>query len=870
MSIIWQGQHITGSPYTITVDTSVDAPDVWQKTSRRAFRRLKRADGQDLGDESNEVNLCPESARTVVKRKRILRYIVKIEGKDVVIDGKEDLCEAISRIKEKMRKASSSSEESIELNSEWPFKKQNEDGKKNFDPDDETCYEFSAFSNTGGKPNTDLVNGVDPVGVEMEEELRQDSVEEEWNVNFFDSYDTFPVLDEKTVSHNKDLDCYEHKSEGEIFQLKSVSADGEVLTRSLCDELENLEIIGDVVDGENMHFEKNLQTHKHKEPVDIVSKGNFIFYDDTLLESESSDVNDNCSNNDAISNVNSDACLPSTSDDHCFFPVHKVQYGMIHDEEEDTDDYSSKRSESFSELPEPNYQDEAYDKTREDEADNISSSEDIKDIEESCINSNLIANLGTSDIGARIRANHELFHCDHSFDFWSENVNENATDFDPFEVNTLEIIPENNSGVTENNLPEKPFSDFFGMSPFDSSFINENNSLGFNGKNPFENGSCEFKESDFFNFMAFSQHTDINKWSDDIYFEMLKKSFMREGSECKKRVSWPGDILPSIRESSFEGVMDLETHHDKIRNQEVKEIKSSSLSPPKTQSKFDHACADDAAKHFNGKRTSEKVSPRQTNNSFSPLERHEKVTDTLNDNQNNEAPDKSEKVAEKSERKTPISPKLIISSPLRDNTQAKKCSEIRFTTCTYLERNQTRVSPPKEHPTTNGHSNASRVSDALNSYILTYATPIMIGDSSVSNSEKLSKSDSDESFYNADQEPDQCLSVKQAVQIFQQENDESVDALGTETQPFRRSYRKTNKDSISKHKFNGRSEFSESSESDRFSPSPEQDRSPRSSIRHRAKMFEIDENKNSLTTTTTTKPKNSPTTISKKVYWENF
>lgn len=846
MSIIWQGQHITGSPYTITVDTSVDAPDIWQKSSKHTYRRLKRSDGQDLGDsvETTEMNLSPEP-RGVIKRKTILRYIVRMEGKDVVIDGKEDLCEAINRIKQQMRKASSSSsEESVELNAEWPFKKGNQDFKKDIKTDNDIWCGFSAFPSINSKLNQDEFFKMDSPGLVKENNPEKlDFATEEWNMNHFDSCSTFGLLDKFAPDwpfKNESREVtqrFKNKNSQNIFKLENTcfSNDRIVHASDSTNESENLNVKHDEIKvnhTENVYNKNNLNeeaTNRHK--TKMKSEGTFL--DKNGLELESEDKSNKLPNNDVHSNISSDTTPPSNSDDLCFFPVHKVQYAMINDDEEDTDDhtdYSSKRRASFAELHESNYLDESKGSGEEE----FSSLVEHKSIEETDIYHNAITNYGSGDIRDCLRANHDLFQCDHSLSFWSQTVTDTSPDYEAYESNSLEIIPEsNNSNASESTFSSK--------NPFSGMYLDLHTSVGGEksklGTNPFENNFCDLSDADFLDLISsFPQSSDADE-QEANYIELMRRS-LREQSESRKH--WPErKALPAIQESSFESVMDFETQNDKKKNKEAKES-NLSFNLSKTDRERDDTCTPvfSPAKHtvtkFGDKSSPRRESSNQTNTLLTPPEQKEKISI---DRSENMIANKLDKTNEESHKSTLLpSTNNLSASTNNSKTQLKKCSEIRFSTCTYLERNQAQRSPTSEFSPHALSNSPSRSQDPLSSYILTYASPAIMGSSQNLNS-RFSKGDySDDNLDpdTYDQDSPQCLSVKKAVQIFQKEQDELVDTGSTETQNSKCS-NKIAKDDILKNKTpDGSSDLSDS-ENCPFSPGQ---KIPRSSIKDRVKLFE--------------------------------
>ncbi|XP_050035060.1 uncharacterized protein [Dermacentor andersoni] len=96
LSIIWHGQHLAGSPFTVNVDDSTDYAD---------DLLLQRQDSVDSQSSEKEDKLYPAPASPTsaaqlkgkIKRRRVLRRIVNVNGQDVVIEGddKDKLCEVL-------------------------------------------------------------------------------------------------------------------------------------------------------------------------------------------------------------------------------------------------------------------------------------------------------------------------------------------------------------------------------------------------------------------------------------------------------------------------------------------------------------------------------------------------------------------------------------------------------------------------------------------------------------------------------------------------------------------------------------------------------------------------------------------------------
>ncbi|XP_023235096.1 spindle pole body component 110-like [Centruroides sculpturatus] len=89
LSIIWQGQHIMGSPYTISVD---DAKNIGSLTPRKNLvRPLHRAETEDdlltrRCKCKNKKEMYSNVNLGSVRKRRILRHFVMIDGKEIVIE----------------------------------------------------------------------------------------------------------------------------------------------------------------------------------------------------------------------------------------------------------------------------------------------------------------------------------------------------------------------------------------------------------------------------------------------------------------------------------------------------------------------------------------------------------------------------------------------------------------------------------------------------------------------------------------------------------------------------------------------------------------------------------------------------------------
>ncbi|XP_037573793.1 uncharacterized protein LOC119456222 isoform X5 [Dermacentor silvarum] len=96
LSIIWHGQHLAGSPFTVNVDDSTDYAD---------DLLLQRQDSVESQSSEKDEKLYPAPASPTsaaqlkgkIKRRRVLRRIVNVNGQDIVIEGddKDKLCEVL-------------------------------------------------------------------------------------------------------------------------------------------------------------------------------------------------------------------------------------------------------------------------------------------------------------------------------------------------------------------------------------------------------------------------------------------------------------------------------------------------------------------------------------------------------------------------------------------------------------------------------------------------------------------------------------------------------------------------------------------------------------------------------------------------------
>ncbi|XP_077538329.1 uncharacterized protein LOC144150845 isoform X4 [Haemaphysalis longicornis] len=86
LSIIWHGQHVAGSPFTVNVDDSTDYAD------ELLLQRQDSTESQssEKDDRLQTAPASPTSAAQLkgrIKRRRVLRRIVNVNGQDIVIEG---------------------------------------------------------------------------------------------------------------------------------------------------------------------------------------------------------------------------------------------------------------------------------------------------------------------------------------------------------------------------------------------------------------------------------------------------------------------------------------------------------------------------------------------------------------------------------------------------------------------------------------------------------------------------------------------------------------------------------------------------------------------------------------------------------------
>lgn len=86
LSIIWHGQHVAGSPFTVNVDDSTDYAD------DLLLQRQDSTESQssEKDDKLQPAPSSPTSAAQLkgrIKRRRVLRRIVNVNGQDIVIEG---------------------------------------------------------------------------------------------------------------------------------------------------------------------------------------------------------------------------------------------------------------------------------------------------------------------------------------------------------------------------------------------------------------------------------------------------------------------------------------------------------------------------------------------------------------------------------------------------------------------------------------------------------------------------------------------------------------------------------------------------------------------------------------------------------------
>lgn len=111
LSIIWQGQHIMGSPYTVNVDNTLCSEDSIKLKKSKEFLRVENC----YRPSNNDTKVC-DSLQVIdaekpfrpkfgaVTKKRVLRHIMVVDGKEMVIETDSD---DIPTVLKKMTKNSS-------------------------------------------------------------------------------------------------------------------------------------------------------------------------------------------------------------------------------------------------------------------------------------------------------------------------------------------------------------------------------------------------------------------------------------------------------------------------------------------------------------------------------------------------------------------------------------------------------------------------------------------------------------------------------------------------------------------------------------------------------------------------------------------
>ncbi|XP_023215990.1 uncharacterized protein LOC111618667 isoform X1 [Centruroides sculpturatus] len=89
LSIIWQGQHIMGSPYTVNVDDTLRHDNSESSKKSKTFLRVEnsyRNDTKPKESSQGDVEKILKSKLGSVTKKRVLRHIMVVNGKEVVVE----------------------------------------------------------------------------------------------------------------------------------------------------------------------------------------------------------------------------------------------------------------------------------------------------------------------------------------------------------------------------------------------------------------------------------------------------------------------------------------------------------------------------------------------------------------------------------------------------------------------------------------------------------------------------------------------------------------------------------------------------------------------------------------------------------------
>lgn len=956
MSIIWQGQHILGSPYTITVDCSIDTPDLWHVPTpmKRSYSRLKRSDSLCFDESIEYTNteasyLEPENS---VKKKRIVRYIVRMDGNDVIIDGKEDLCKAINNLKEQQKESDTDDNEFYPKEDSYiSFRDKN---KKNCNkisgvllPNEnkpsKNSLDFEAekvpyqakekiISNTAKESETkwesevksDNRKNLQKVSQRRDQERENKSVisngtmkstvnfeSESKTVNtskFKESDDKLGISNElsnKIAMNSKDCHIISH--ENEINKQNIEYKDLGMIKPYKKSEISHEKHISNktykevrIVEPEKVN--DKTYNPKGSDPIEnfsvrstkIRSKSKVLFADDQLTDSllKTENLDNQCIKTSLKLNAMNDCpSQQSSSDDVSFFPVHKVEYEVLQDDDIDSPgEFNEKRRTSFTELHESNY--------LEEEEDNET---DFPTKGKQEIFLDGIANSGTDEIQEQhgefedvksadskhsLRANFSLFECDHNIAFWSETVEETVSENMPYgshgNHNDSELIWENKlielEGKTTLNDDLSTESEEGKCTRKDNTFDAKNSS-----SSDFLDLSDSKNENN--NLLSFNYNSSHNAFEED-QSDAKRRLNLQALTDSRKRSSrCDRDILPSIRESSVEGLLDSD-----INNSNSDKGINECSSTPCGEIKVDESPLD-----VRSQSVSDKIGIFESKNSqMSILNSFDKTCNSTTLPLENTA--KSFKSKEP-ETKINYIPQADFRNPVRceDFYQNKILPMNILSAAPYRSRNQEMKQNEESCLRTQDVVNSSKqqlsfserpfsaAKDSHENYVLTYAAPVVVdeyqgvGETSNDPSEVTFESVKNSDISNDPDTPEvksvQSLSVKKVIQIFQKEKEEPIDTWPTEI-PHAKS-----QSSRKKHNFiNGKNASKyDSSDSEGSVPlSSSENRSvtdiPRSSIKDRVKLFEKDENRTNFPAIQKIDSieKHSNYKVSaKKNYWEN-
>lgn len=888
MSIIWQGQHIMGSPYTVTVDSSIENPDIWFKPPlKRNYSHLKRSDSQYFDDFMEpKLASCPE---TTITRKTILRYIVKIDGNDVIIDGKEDLCQAIINIKKKMKNNLLGPEENFKSNAKekseylsnkeaeeakvisetkplsgidvMPHKTNNHTIKQNFAMDTPDVKVFSFYQNSNiNECHSDNYVETNMLGdSHTKSATTREHVKNEFSLNVELPYVQLQRNNTNTTEELEEHDLENYSSKGQ----SSKEYNSEQDVNGSNDKLYGAFLLSE----DSSRFNKSNLKFKEANKSNSMSKVTFSDNYRKENQSENRSKFQNTLHGDASEDKS------SQNDDVNFFPVHKVDYEILRDEEmEDDIAYNPRRRTSFTELNESNYLDESTEKIEQ--VVNAIGSNSVTTYEDTAKNfEDEFQSYEAGDIRNCLRSNFALFQCDHSLSFWGETVTETPPEFIFNENDESEPVPPNNvldewKNETASIRKDGQWMDF----EFDESKLSDPDTLKNKQKCSSEKDQAE--SSDNYDQLR-SQNDDFDKHKDDFDFI---RSLLKETSD-KKRLSWNDkDFLPSIRESSVEGALYEEAFSNELNNGifennnlffkavenesqlDVENITDLS-NRAQTQSKFDETAAYSACLTDLKNKSYQSLSDQQQNGTHctskteNSVERISNPTGCLQ---------KLTTVKEADRNKYP-SMNILSASPYKSKSEGTKHIEVRSSVM-QLEEKSTNVLP-------NGSSSHH---DEHTSYILTRATPVTIerndsfkiehesSETNTFNKKREKKDANDNTQY--EQKSARCLSVKKVIQIFQKEKEEPLDTWPIETEGFKfqSSPQKKFNDDFVKNTTEGKFDVPDAENNLRGEISC-------SSIKDRVKLFEKDDKKKLQSFKQNNTERRTSSTISaKKNYWENI